>query len=453
MLIYNSLTNQKEEFETIEPGKVKMYVCGPTVYNYVHIGNARPVIFFDVVRRYLEYIGYDVTYVSNITDVDDKIINAAITHQVSETDISKKYTEAFLENVKQLNCLSYDINPKVTQYMDKIIDFIEELVEKGYAYESNGDVYFKVKHIQDYGKLSNQETEHLEVGARITEHHKKENPLDFTLWKKTDVGLKWTSPWGEGRPGWHTECVAMIHDTLGDIIDIHGGGSDLKFPHHENEIAQSEAISQTTLAKYWMHNGRLMIDDEKMSKSLGNFILLNDFLKKYDYKILRLFTLSTHYRQPLNYTDDNIEAALKEVNKIETTLQNLQHKLDLNDYLDRDEDATHNELLVSLINEFKESMNDDFNTANAITVIQKLTKEINVRIRKTNYSVSELSEMFQFYIQYKQLLRILGLEFSIERLSEEVKEWIIKKDEARRNKDFETADQYRLKLQEKGINL
>jgi cysteinyl-tRNA synthetase len=453
MYIYNSLTNQKEVFTPIEENKVKMYVCGPTVYNHVHIGNARPVIFFDVVRRFFEFIGYEVTYVSNITDVDDKIIKEAIKENVDETIISKKFTEAFLTEVNRLKCLQYDQNPKVTEYMDKIIHFIERLVEHDYAYESDGDVYFRISKLNNYGRLSNQETEHLEVGARITNHDKKESPLDFTLWKKTDVGVKWDSSWGKGRPGWHTECVAMIHDTLGEKIDIHGGGSDLMFPHHENEIAQSEALAQTSLANYWMHNGRLMIDDEKMSKSLGNFILLKDFLNRYDQNILRFFMLSTHYRQPINYTSENIEQSEKEIEKLEAVIKQLKHKLELNQVEVNLHNKVTNAVTKEITDEFTHALKDDFNTPNAITSIQKLVKEINKGIRKNMFTEDELSNLLALYQTIIQLLDVLGITYQIPSLTEEDKEMIREKDLARLNKDFEKADHYRQLLQEKGINV
>jgi len=449
MYIYNSLTNKKEEFKPIEPNKIKIYVCGPTVYNYIHIGNARPVIFFDVVRRYFIYRGYEVQFVSNITDVDDKIIKAALDNNVSETEITQKYEQAFLENVKQLNCLPYDINPHVTDYIPNIIRFIEELEKAGYAYEVDGDVYFSVSDIEGYGQLSNQETEHLEVGARITEHSKKKNPLDFTLWKKTDVGIQWDSPWGKGRPGWHTECVVMINDTLGKLIDIHGGGTDLIFPHHENEIAQSMALNKTHLANYWMHNGRLMIDNEKMSKSLGNFVLLKDLLEKYEYQVIRLFMLSTHYRQPLNYTPESIENAKNEAEKIRSSFSTLQLKLDYYRYLDKDIQA----LEESYIKAFYEAMDDDFNTANAITVIMNLMKEANVLVRKQDFTEVELEKLLKLYNTFKLLLSILGIEFNIIRLDDETRDLINKRNEARKTKDYETADKIRAILQEKGITI
>ncbi len=451
MYIYNSLTNKKEKFKPLKPNEVKMYVCGPTVYNYIHIGNARPVIFFDIVKRYLEHRGYDVTYVSNITDVDDKIIRAAKEENTSEEEITNLYKQAFLKHLKELNCVEYDENPCVTDYMSYIIEFIQSLEKLGYAYEVEGDVYFSVNKIKSYGRLSNQDISHLEVGARITEHSKKNNPLDFTLWKKTDEGIKWDSPWGKGRPGWHTECVAMINDTLGELIDIHGGGSDLKFPHHENEIAQSEAKNKTSLANYWMHNGRLMIEDEKMSKSLGNFIFLKDFLKKYDYRVLRLFMLSTHYRQPLNYTFENIENIKNEVIKIETSLKTLQLKLDLHDYLNKT--VPLNDFSKEIIKEFNQSMDDDFNTANAMTVLMNLIKEVNKVVRKQSFNEKELEIMLSLYQTFKLLLSIMGIEFDIVRLDEKLRYLIKQRQEARKEKDFEKADQMRAILQEKGINI
>ncbi len=449
MYIFNSLTNKLEEFKTIQPNKVMIYVCGPTVYNYIHIGNARPVIFFDVVKRYLLSLGYEVTFVSNITDVDDKIIQAAKNNNVSEEVIADKYKAAFLNNMKDLNCLPYDINPSVTEYMPHIIKYIKDLEDMGYAYEVDGDVYFSVNKITSYGQLSNQETENLEVGARITEHSKKQNPLDFTLWKKTDEGIQWDSPWGKGRPGWHTECVAMINNTLGPLIDIHGGGSDLKFPHHENEIAQSQAKNQTNLANYWMHNGKLLINDEKMSKSLGNFILLKDFLTKYDYRVLRLFMLSTHYRQPLNYTLENIENSKNEIEKMESAFKTLQLKLDLYHYLDKDVKIAGNQF----IDLFNEAMDDDFNTANAITALMSLIKEINKVVRKQTFSDEELNYMLQLYLTFKQMLNIMGIDFTVIRLDDSLRNLIFTRDEARKNKDFAKSDEIRAILQEKGINI
>jgi len=429
-----------------------MYVCGPTVYNHVHIGNARPVIVFDLVRRYFEYLGYEVNYISNITDVDDKIIQQAIKEGVDERVIAKKYTDAFLQAIDRLNIIGYDLMPKVTEHIEPIVTFIEQLVEQGYAYEVDGDVYFRVTKLESYGRLSNQDTEQLEVGARITENVKKDNPLDFTLWKKTEQGVKWASPWSEGRPGWHTECVAMIHNYLGTKIDIHGGGSDLKFPHHENEIAQSEAIAGTAIANYWMHNGRLMIEDEKMSKSIGNIISLKDFLDRYDYRVLRFFMISTHYRQPINYTDEAIEQAVKEVEKINTAATMLKQMIDLHTNL-APMVSVDRAVVDPFIKTFKASLNDDFNTSNAITVIQSMIKEINRRIRRKTFTEEELAELTAFHLTFHELLDVLGLSYTPRSLTTSDIASIAERDAARENKDYDKADALRKQLKESGIYL
>ena len=334
MLIYNTYTREKEEFKPIEENKVKMYICGPTVYNYIHIGNARPVLFFDLVHRYFKYLGYEVEFVSNVTDVDDKIINRAIEEEVTEAEIAEKYLNYFLECNQLLNALPFTSMPKVTENMDEMIQFIHELVERGFAYAVDGDVYFRIDKVREYGQLSGKKIEELEVGARIAEDSKKENPLDFVLWKKTDKGITWDSPWGAGRPGWHTECVVMIGKEFGGKIDIHGGGTDLQFPHHENEIAQSICMNGHSLANYWMHVGRLGLNNEKMSKSLGNVINVKDLIEAIDANAFRLFMLSVHYRQPINYTEENIQLAVKEWQKIKSTFEQLHLKLDLAEALD-----------------------------------------------------------------------------------------------------------------------
>src|SRR5690625_2867462 len=308
--IYNTLTRKKEDFKTIEPNKVSMYVCGPTVYNYIHIGNARPAIVFDTVRRYLEHKGLDVTYVLNFTDVDDKIINAANELGEEVSAVSERFIEAYLEDIKALGVKEATHNPRVTETMRDIIDFVQALIDKDYAYEVNGDVYFKPRAFDEYGKLSHQSIDELRSGARIQVGEMKEDPLDFALWKNAKDGeVSWDSPWGKGRPGWHIECSAMAKKYLGETIDIHAGGQDLTFPHHENEIAQSEALNDQTFANYWMHNGYVNIDNEKMSKSLGNFILARDLIEQYDPNIIRFFMLSVHYRSPINFSDELIESA------------------------------------------------------------------------------------------------------------------------------------------------
>ena len=315
---YNSLTNSLEDFVTLEPNKVSMYVCGPTVYNYPHIGNMRPVVVFDTLRRFLSYIGYDVTYVSNFTDVDDKIIKAAQAESKSEKELTEYYIEQFKNVTKLIGSQIPNITPKVTEYIQKIIDYVAKLVELGAAYVADGDVYFRVSKIKDYGALSGINTDDLIAGARVEENNKKESPLDFALWKTTNVGINWDSPWGKGRPGWHTECCVMI-DTIfpKHYIDIHGGGYDLKFPHHENEIAQAEAMHGNKIARYWMHNAFINFGNEKMSKSLGNVIYAKDMINQYGGPVTRLIILSAHYRQPVNFTEDTVKAATIEVNKMQ----------------------------------------------------------------------------------------------------------------------------------------
>jgi len=321
--LYNTLTRQKETFVPLEENKVKMYVCGPTVYNYIHIGNARPAIVFDTVRRYLEFRGYDVEYVSNFTDVDDKLIKAAKELGEDVPTIANRFIDAYFEDTSALGCKHADVHPRVTENMDIIIEFIDELVKKGYAYESEADVYYRTRKFEGYGKLSHQSIDELQSGARIEVGEKKEDPLDFTLWKATKDGeIAWDSPWGQGRPGWHIECSAMARKYLGDTIDIHAGGQDLAFPHHENEIAQSEALTGKSFAKYWLHNGYINIDNEKMSKSLGNFVLVHDIIKKHDPSLLRFFILSVHYRHPINYNEEILENTRKGFERLQTAYGN-----------------------------------------------------------------------------------------------------------------------------------
>ena len=328
--LYNTLTKQKEILETIEENKVKMYVCGPTVYNYIHIGNARPIIVFDVVRKYLEHSGYEVDFISNFTDVDDKIIKASNEEGISTTELTNKYIEAFFKDYDALGCARATKNPRVTEYMQEIIDFIADLVKEGFAYESNGDVYFRTRKKEDYGKLSKQSIDDLISGARIEVGEHKEDPLDFALWKKAKPGeVKWDSPFGEGRPGWHIECSVMAKETLGETIDIHAGGQDLTFPHHENEIAQSECHNHAPFSNYWMHNAFINIDNVKMSKSLGNFRLVKDIIAEIDPMVLRLFMLTVHYRTPINYTLENIELAKTNFEKIKTSVSNFSSVISL----------------------------------------------------------------------------------------------------------------------------
>ncbi len=443
MKIYNSYTDSVEEFQTKHPNKVGMYVCGPTVYNYIHIGNARPVVFFDTVRRYLESKGYEVTFVSNFTDVDDKIIQKAMEENRSELEVSTFYINAFLNDLESLNCNLDYIKPKVTEYMNHIINYIEELVNKGYAYLVNGDVYFRVSKIKDYGALSNRLVDDLISGSRVEINELKESPLDFTLWKKTNEGINFTSPFSQGRPGWHTECVAMIDDIFGEEIDIHGGGTDLKFPHHENEIAQSKAVHNHRVAKYWMHNGRLDFKEFKMSKSIGNVILVKDVPQK---MALRYFLLSTHYRTPLNYSDDSFSMYVKEWEKLENTLKTVFLKLDLEGNLDHKTSAS-NQDIIQEINNFNESMDNDFNTANAITALQAMQRIANIASRKNN-NTDTLNQTLNA-LQY--MTGILGLAVELTPISEEDRLVYRSWQQARKNKDFDQADVLRNILSEKGI--
>lgn len=450
--IYNTLTRKKEAFVPIEPGKVKMYVCGPTVYNYIHIGNARPVIAFDTVRRYLQYRGYDVHYVSNFTDVDDKIIKAANELGEEVKELTDRFIQAYHEDVGALGCAVADAHPRVSEHIEDIIQFIEVLIDKGYAYESNGDVYYRTTHFEGYGKLSHQSIDELRVGARIEKNEQKDNPLDFALWKATKPGeIAWDSPWGQGRPGWHIECSVMAREHLGDTIDIHAGGQDLTFPHHENEIAQSEAHSGKTFANYWMHNGYINIENEKMSKSLGNFILVNDIRKQIDPKVLRFFMLSVHYRQPINFSEKLVKSAENGLNRILTAYANLLHRQSYSTNL-TDDTKRWSELIEEQVKAFEAAMDDDFNTANAIAAIFELAKLANVYLleEQTNQHVLE-----EFAVQLKRLMEVLGIDVEQEEelLDEKIDELIAERQQARADKNFARADEIRDLLKEQGIVL
>lgn len=449
--LYNTLTRQKEVFTPLEENKVKMYVCGPTVYNYIHIGNARPAIVFDTVRRYLEFRGYEVQYVSNFTDVDDKLIRAAKELGEDVPTIAERFINAYFEDTTALGCKHATIHPRVTENMDIIIDFIDELVKKGYAYESDGDVYYRTRKFEGYGKLSHQSIDELQSGARIEVGEKKEDPLDFTLWKAAKDGeIAWDSPWGQGRPGWHIECSAMARKYLGDTIDIHAGGQDLSFPHHENEIAQSEALTGKTFAKYWLHNGYINIDNEKMSKSLGNFVLVHDIIQKHDPSLLRFFILSVHYRHPINYNEEILENTRKGYERLQTAYVNLKHRLeaatDLND--GNSEWLTN---IDELHNSFIKEMDDDFNTANAISVLFELAKQANVYLLENTTS----KEVIEAFInEFNQLGGALGLTFDAQELvDEEIENLIQQRIDARKNRDFKLADQIRDELKARNIIL
>ena len=442
--VYNSLTNKMEDFKPIKKDEISMYVCGPTVYNHMHIGNARPVVFFDTVRRFFEYIGYQVKMVSNFTDIDDKIIQKAIEENTTEDSISEKYIKAYLDACDKIGCNKQVIHPRVTEHIEDIILYIDRLVKTAHAYQSGDDVYFDVRSIPEYGILSNQKLDNLESGSRIDINKNKKDPADFTLWKKTnDIGKKWPSPFGMGRPGWHTECVVMIDKIFGGKIDIHGGGNDLKFPHHENEIAQSMALNNHTIANYWIHNARIDLSGEKMSKSLGNVIWLKDIIDVYPPQAYRLFVLSNHYRQTINYSDELMKKMTIEWEKFEKTYVSLYRKIELNDL-----EFNGNDL--EIMKEFLNEMAYDFNTANALSVLYNLQKKINKDLRNTNCSLDELKDDFQ---TLQDMFDIFGLFVDIQPLSIKEKELVHAWQKAREKKDFVKADELRLKITEMDIKL
>ncbi|TQS76095.1 cysteine--tRNA ligase [Ornithinibacillus gellani] len=450
--LYNTLTRQKETFQPIETGKVSMYVCGPTVYNYIHIGNARPPIVFDTVRRYFEYKGYDVDYVLNFTDVDDKIIRVAKELGEEIGEVSNRFIQAYQEDVQALGVKKATHHPRVTETMEDIITFIDSLIAKGFAYEADGDVYFKPRAFEGYGKLSHQSIDELRSGARIQVGEKKSDPLDFALWKRAKDGeISWDSPWGKGRPGWHIECSAMAKKYLGETIDIHAGGQDLAFPHHENEIAQSEANNGKTFANYWMHNGYININNEKMSKSLGNFVLTRDLIAAHDPQVLRFFMLSVHYRHPINFSEELLEAAKNSLDRVRTAYENLAHRKAAS--LDLQNDTSEwLEKISDYQQRFEAEMDDDFNTANAISVLFDLTKEANTYMQQDQTSTAVI-EAFQETIGL--LAGVLGIEFNQDAtlLDEEIEALIEERNEARKNRDFARADAIRDQLKDQGIVL
>ena len=432
--IYDTMTRSLRDFVPLTENIVNMYVCGPTVYNYIHIGNARSTVAFDTIRRYFEYRGYTVNYISNFTDVDDKIIKAANEAGISTKELSDKFITAFMEDTAQLGIKPATQNPRVINYMDEIIAFVSTLIDKGFAYVAEGDVYFRVAKSNNYAKLANKTLEDLEIGASgrtDAETDRKENPLDFALWKAAKEGeISWESPWGPGRPGWHIECSVMATEILGDTIDIHGGGADLEFPHHTNEIAQSEAKTGKTFANYWMHNGFVNVDNEKMSKSLGNFVTVHDMLKTVDGQVLRFFLATQQYRKPINFTEKAIHDAEVNLKYLKNT-----HSLPLTDQVNQDE-------LQTYLDAFQVAMDDDFNTANGVTVLFDMAKWIN----SGNYDET-VKDAFE------KMLQVFGIVFEEEVLDEDIEKLIEERQAARANKDFATADRIRDELAAQGIKL
>lgn len=458
MKIYNTLTKSKEEFVPVEKGKVKMYICGPTVYNLIHIGNARPMIVFDTVRRYFEYKGYQVNYVTNFTDVDDKIIKKANEEGLSAQEISERYINECKKDMQAMNIMPATNQPLATREIDDMIGMIEELIKKGYAYDVNGTVYFRTRKFHEYGKLSKKNLDDLQAGHReikISGDEDKEDPLDFVLWKPKKAGEpSWNSAWSAGRPGWHIECSVMAKKYLGDTIDIHAGGEDLIFPHHENEIAQSEAANGKTFAKYWMHNAFLNIDNKKMSKSLGNFFTVRDISEKYDLQVLRFFMLSAHYRSPLNFSPELMESSKNALERILTAVDNLKdlkNSVEVKNQEILGQEESNIKEVDGFIKKFETSMDDDFNTADAIAALFELIKFANTTANaESSYKyISYLEEKIQL------LCDILGIitERKEEILDAEIENLIEERQAARKNKDFKRADEIRDILSEKGIIL
>ena len=456
MKIYNTLTKRKEEFVPLEEGKVKMYVCGPTVYNFIHIGNARPMIVFDTVRRYMEYKGYEVNYVSNFTDVDDKIIAKAVEEGVSADEISSRYIKECKKDMADMNVKEATTHPLATQEIDGMIDMIQTLIDKGFAYEVNGTVYFRVKNFKEYGKLSHKNLEDLQSGFRalqVSGEDQKEDPLDFVLWKPKKEGEPfWVSPWSEGRPGWHIECSVMSKKYLGEEIDIHAGGEDLIFPHHENEIAQSECCNGKQFARYWMHNAFLNIDNRKMSKSLGNFFTVREIGEKYDLQVLRFFMLNAHYRSPLNFSAELMEASKNALDRIITCVEQLKHLLETAPKTDMTGiEKNFTEEVQGFVKKYEEAMEDDFNTADAIAAIFGLVKFANTKADR------ESTEAFVKYLldTIVHLSDVMGLLVNKEAevLDEDIERLIAERQAARKEKNFKRADEIRDELAAMGIIL
>lgn len=430
--LFNSLTNQIEVFKPLRGGEVSIYCCGPTVYGDAHVGNIRPVIVFDTLKRLFEQVGYEVKLVSNFTDVDDKIIKKALEEKVHETVITDKYIAAYKDVLSKLNVKPHYKNPRVTEYMGFIISYIDDLVKEGAAYVVDGDVFFRISAIKDYGELSNINKENLVVGARIEENNKKESPLDFVLWKRTNEGIQWDSPWGKGRPGWHTECCVMINSIFGGKIDIHGGGFDLKFPHHENEIAQSKAHDHNKIANIWMHNGFVNFGDEKMSKSLGNVVLAKDAIAKYGGNVMRLLILSTHYRAPVSFTEETVISTKNELEKIQKTYNQLAVKLQLN-HVDLAFDGGN-------VDKFIECLADDLNTSNAIAELFEAIKKANIELRK---NPANLEEIRAIWASINIMINVLGIKLEYPVLTKELEKIYLEYLDLKSQKKFEDSDKLR----------
>ncbi len=452
--IYNTLTRMKETFVAQEAGKVKIYVCGPTVYDYIHIGNARPMIFFDVVRAYFEQQGNDVNYVVNFTDVDDKMIRKAEQTGTTVPEVADKFIKAYYEDLDGLGIPRATLNPRVTDNMDNIIEFIQDLVDRGFAYENGGDVFFRTRKFGGYGKLSQQNLDELQFGIRIEVDKRKENPEDFVLWKAAKPGeIYWSSPWGDGRPGWHIECSAMARRYLGDTLDIHGGGQDLQFPHHECEVAQSEALTGKPLANYWMHNGYIRINNEKMSKSLGNGVLVKDLREQYTKEAVRYFMLSTHYRNPLNFSEEVMNQAQNSVERLANAAANVKHRLSA--AVGSPDAGAGEEIrnkMSAVLAEFHQKMQDDFNTPDAITAMFQWASEANQLLQEPSIPAADLQEVLDAFNEMNGVLRIVNTGEG-DMLDEEIERLIAERVEARKNKNWGRADEIRDLLAAKGIVL
>ncbi len=455
MKIYNTLTRKKEEFIPINENEVRMYSCGPTVYNYFHIGNARPFIIFDTVRRYLEYRGYKVNFVQNFTDIDDKMIKRANEEGITVKELAERFINEYFIDAKGLGIDKATVHPKATENIDAIIDLIKKLEDNGFAYNVKGDVYFSTKKFMEYGKLSHQSLDDLDLGSRIDVDDRKQEPMDFAVWKAQKPGEPaWDSPWGKGRPGWHIECSAMANKYLGETIDIHSGGQDLVFPHHENEIAQSEAANGKPFARYWMHNGFINVNNEKMSKSAGNFFTVRDIAEKFDYEIIRFFMLSAHYRSPINFSADLLEQAQNALGRIYNCLDNLLY---LGEHAQlkviTDEEKVLQSRLLDIKGKFIEGMDDDLNTADAIAAIFDMVKEVNSNITASSNSSKEIIEFSHSLI--KELGGVLGIgqKQKENNLDSEIEELINQRQQARKDKNWKLSDEIRDKLKEMGIVL